>query len=78
MFFKPGSYAADGSSRTYSGDEYVDFASGVSPYFFGRCFRMNGGIGGVFELLQNDASLYLFIQFFLPFEWLLPYLRYRE
>src|SRR6202044_1612098 len=51
--------ARDGAARADAGDDDVDLAVGVLPYLLSGRPAVDGGVGGVRELLQDDAVRYL-------------------
>ena len=48
--------AGDGAAGADAGDEDVDLALGVAPDFLGGGGAVDGGVGGVVELLGHEAA----------------------
>ena len=48
-------HAGDGAASSHAGDENVDLAVGVVPDLGPSGGQVNGRVGGVVELLQNEA-----------------------
>ena len=47
---------ADGTARTHTGNEYIDFAVRIAPDFLCRCLYVHGRVCRVLELLQDNRA----------------------
>ena len=56
MGFESLACAADGASGAYAGYEEVNLTLGIAPNLFTCGAAVNGGVGGVIELLQYELT----------------------